>query len=62
MVRGGVNDNNKIHPKALFLDLEMMGVGRGNGASRWEGQVWAEMRTKMSNSAERHQTNDWFSS
>jgi hypothetical protein len=41
--RGGVDDNNKIHPKALFLDLEMMGEGGGNGAWR----VWAEMRRKM---------------
>jgi hypothetical protein len=29
----GVDDNDKIHPKAPFLDLEMMGEGGGNGAS-----------------------------
>ncbi len=48
---GGVDDNNKIHPKALILDLEMMGEGGGNGTSWWEGRVWAEMkmRRKMSN-------------
>ena len=34
----------------------MMGEGGGNGASWWEGRVWAEMRTKMSNSAERQWT------
>jgi hypothetical protein len=53
---GGVDDNNKIHPNAPFLDLEMLGEGGGNGASWWEGRVWAEMRTKMSNSAERQWT------
>jgi hypothetical protein len=54
---GGVDDNDKIHPKALFLDLEMMGEGGGNGASWWEAQVWAEMRTKMSNPVKHHWMN-----
>jgi hypothetical protein len=54
---GGVNNNNKIHPNAPFLDLEMLGEGRGNGASWWEGQVWAEMRRKMSNPVKHHWTN-----
>ncbi len=29
---GGVDDNDKNHPKVLFLDLGMMGEGGGNGA------------------------------
>ena len=55
--RGGVNENDKIHPTAPFSDLEMMGEGGGNGASWWDGWVWAEMRTKMSTPAERQWTN-----
>ena len=51
-----MDDNNKIHPKAPFLDLEMMGEGGGNGASWWEGRVWAEMRRKMSNPVKHHWT------
>jgi hypothetical protein len=51
---GGVDDNDNIHPKALFLDLEMMGEGGGNG---WEGRVWAVMRRKMSNPVKHHWTN-----
>jgi hypothetical protein len=39
------------------LDLEMLGEGRGNGASWWEGRVWAEMRRKMSNPVKHHWTN-----
>jgi hypothetical protein len=54
---GGVNDNDKIHPNAPFLDLEMMGEGGGSGASWWEERVWAEMRRKMSNPGECHWTN-----
>ena len=54
---GGADDNNKIHPKVLFLDLEMMGEGGGNGASWWEGRVWGEMRRKMSNPVKHHWTN-----
>ena len=50
----GVDDNDKIYPKALFLDLEMMGEGGGNGASWWEGRVWAETRRKMSNPVKHH--------
>ena len=46
-----------FHPKAPFLDLEMMGEGGGNGASWWEGRVWAEMRRMMSNPAKCHKTN-----
>ena len=42
----GVKDNDKIHPKAPPLDLEMMGEGGGSGASWWEGQVWAENDNK----------------
>jgi hypothetical protein len=53
----GVNNNNKSHPNAPFLDLEMMGKGGGNGASWWEGRMWVEMRRKMSNPAKRHWTN-----
>ncbi len=53
----GVDENDKICPKAPFLDLEMMGEGGGNGASWWEGRVLVEMRTKTSNPAERHRKN-----
>ncbi len=51
--RGGVDDNNKIHPKGLRLDLEMMGEGGGNGARR----VWAETRRMMSNPVKHHWRN-----
>ena len=46
----------KFTEKALFWDLEMLGEGRGNGASWWEGRVWVEMKTKMSNPAEHQWT------
>ena len=35
----------------------MLGEGEGNGASWWEGHVWAEMRRKMSNPVKHHWTN-----
>jgi hypothetical protein len=38
MARERGRHNDKIHPKVLFLDLEMMGEGGGNGASWWEGR------------------------
>jgi hypothetical protein len=49
---GGIDTTIKFTKKAPFFSLEMLGEGGGNGASWWEGQVWAKMRTKMSNPAE----------
>jgi hypothetical protein len=47
MARERVNNKDKIHPKAPLLDLEMMGKGRGDWASWWEGRMWAEMRLEV---------------
>jgi hypothetical protein len=56
MALGRGQHNVKIHQKGAVFGLGMMGEGGGDVASWWEGQVWVEMRTKMSNPAERQWT------
>ena len=44
----GVDENNNIHPKAPFLDLEMMDEGGGNARGIMVGgaDVWQNARDK----------------